>query len=83
MATAMYIKTTVLPGGKIEVSAPEFIEGQQATVLLFLKKNRMNRNELSLRFYAITPVGNYLKPQPRWMPMSGRSVTLGYASAAG
>jgi hypothetical protein len=38
MATAMYIKTTVLPGGRIEVSAPELVEGQQATVFVVLEE---------------------------------------------
>jgi hypothetical protein len=38
MATAMYIKTTVLPGGKIEVSVPESVAGQQATVFVVLEE---------------------------------------------
>jgi hypothetical protein len=38
MATAMYIKTTVLPGGRIEVSVPELVEGQQATVFVVLEE---------------------------------------------
>ena len=36
MATTMYVKTTVLPGGKIEVSMPELVEGQQATVFVVI-----------------------------------------------
>jgi hypothetical protein len=38
VATAMYIKTTVLPGGKIEVSMPELVEGQQATVFVMIEE---------------------------------------------
>jgi hypothetical protein len=34
MAIEIAIKTTVLPGGKIEVSIPELIAGQQATVIV-------------------------------------------------
>lgn len=34
MATAVRVKTVVLPGGKIEVSAPELIPGQRATVFV-------------------------------------------------
>jgi len=34
MAIEIAIKTTVLPGGKIEVSVPELIAGQQATVIV-------------------------------------------------
>lgn len=39
MATAMYIKTVVLPGGKIEVSMPELVEGQHATVFVVVDEN--------------------------------------------
>ena len=38
VATAMYIKTTVLPGGKIEVRMPELVEGQQATVFVVIEE---------------------------------------------
>lgn len=39
MATAMYIKTIVLPGGKIEVSMPELVEGQHATVFVVVDED--------------------------------------------
>ena len=38
MATAMYIKTAVLPGGKVEVSAPELVVGQQVTVFVVIEE---------------------------------------------
>jgi len=34
MTIEIAIKTTVLPGGKIEISAPELIPGQQALVVV-------------------------------------------------
>lgn len=37
MATAVHIKTTVLPGGKIEISAPELIPGQRANVFVVIE----------------------------------------------
>lgn len=37
MATEVRIKTTVLPGGRIEISRPELIPGQQATVVVTIE----------------------------------------------
>ncbi len=37
MATEICIKTTVLPGGRIEISRPELIPGQQATVVVTIE----------------------------------------------
>jgi len=37
MATAVYITTTVLPGGKIEVSAPELPPGKRASVFVVIE----------------------------------------------
>ena len=34
MTIEIAIKTIVLPGGKIEISAPELVAGQQATVIV-------------------------------------------------
>jgi hypothetical protein len=34
MATEVRIKTRVLPGGKIEISTPQLIPGQEATVVV-------------------------------------------------
>jgi hypothetical protein len=38
MATALHIKTTVQPGGKIEISAPELAEGQQVNVFVVVEE---------------------------------------------
>ncbi len=37
MSTEVRIKTTVLPGGRIEISRPELIPGQQATVVVTIE----------------------------------------------
>ena len=37
MATEVRVKTVVLPGGKIEISTPELILGQRATVVVTIE----------------------------------------------
>ncbi len=37
MANAVHIKTTILPGGKIEISAPELPSGKQADVFVVIE----------------------------------------------
>ena len=37
MASAIYIQTTVLPGGKIEVVSPELAPGQRANVFVVIE----------------------------------------------
>jgi len=37
MTTEIRVKTTVLPGGKIEISTPELIPGQHATVVVTIE----------------------------------------------
>jgi len=39
MATEVRVKTIVLPGGKIEISTPELIAGQYATVVVTIEDN--------------------------------------------
>jgi hypothetical protein len=39
MATEVRVKTIVLPGGKIEISTPELIPGQHATVVVTIEDN--------------------------------------------
>ena len=39
MATEVRVKTVVLPGGKIEISTPELIPGQRATVVVVVEDN--------------------------------------------
>ena len=39
MTTKLRVKTVVLPGGKIEISNPELIPGQRATVVVMIEDN--------------------------------------------
>ena len=39
MTTEIRVKTTVLPGGRIEISMPELIPGQHATVVVTIEDN--------------------------------------------
>lgn len=40
MATELRVKTIVLPGGKIEISTPELIPGQHATVVVMIEDDK-------------------------------------------
>jgi hypothetical protein len=39
MSTEVRVKTVVLPGGKIEISTPELIQGRHATVVVTIEDN--------------------------------------------
>ena len=41
MSTEIRVKTIVLPGGKIEIRAPELIPGRRATVVITIEDNEM------------------------------------------
>ena len=38
MAVEIAIETTILPGGKVEVSSPVFVPGQRATVIVKIEE---------------------------------------------
>ena len=42
MAIELRMKTRVLPGGKIEISAPELIAGQEATIVVTVEESKLN-----------------------------------------
>ena len=42
MAIEVRMKTKVLPGGKIEISAPELIAGQEATIVVTVEDYKLN-----------------------------------------
>jgi hypothetical protein len=42
MAIELRIKTKVLPGGKIEISVPELIAGQEATIVVTVEDYKLN-----------------------------------------
>ncbi len=43
MATELRVETVVLPGGKIEISRPELVPGQRATVVVMIEDNESLR----------------------------------------
>jgi hypothetical protein len=55
MATEIHITTTVLPGGKIEVSAPELIPGQRADVFVVVKNERPVKKRRAVDILAEFP----------------------------
>lgn len=55
MATAVRVKTVVLPGGKIEVSAPELIPGQHATVFVVVEEDEPIEKRHALDILAELP----------------------------
>lgn len=74
MATAVRVKTVVLPGGKIEVSAPELVAGQHATVFVVVEEDdepREKRHALDilaelpghLEFHTAEEVDRYLEEE--------------------
>ena len=44
MPTEVRIKTVVLPGGKIEISTPELIPGQRATVVVTVEDDEPTKS---------------------------------------
>lgn len=42
MSIEVRVKTKVLPGGKIEISAPELIAGQEATIVVTVEDDKPN-----------------------------------------
>ncbi|HZS79730.1 MAG TPA: hypothetical protein VFA41_24175 [Ktedonobacteraceae bacterium] len=40
MAIEVRVQTVVLPGGRIEISTPELVPGQQATVTITVEDNK-------------------------------------------
>jgi hypothetical protein len=49
MTIEIAIKTTVLPGGKIEISAPQLIAGQQATVIVKIEEEQPEKLTITER----------------------------------
>ncbi|HEY7349527.1 MAG TPA: hypothetical protein VH599_14520 [Ktedonobacterales bacterium] len=55
MATAVHIKTTVLPGGKIEISAPELPPGKQANVFVVIEDEEPKEKRHVLDILSTVP----------------------------
>ncbi|MGH2593275.1 MAG: hypothetical protein ACRDGG_07160 [Anaerolineae bacterium] len=43
MSTAIQIETTILPGGRIEISAPELIPGRPARVFVIVEEEQVEK----------------------------------------
>ncbi|MGH2493349.1 MAG: hypothetical protein ACRDIV_01460 [Ktedonobacteraceae bacterium] len=46
MAIEVRVKTKVLPGGKIEISAPELIAGQEATIVVTVEDSKSSERHV-------------------------------------
>lgn len=55
MANAVHIKTTILPGGKIEISAPELPSGKQADVFVVIEGKEPAKQRRALDILAEAP----------------------------
>jgi hypothetical protein len=49
MTIEIAIKTTVLPGGKIEISTPQLVAGQQATVIVRVEEEPIEKLTITER----------------------------------
>lgn len=55
MATAVHIKTTILPGGKIEISAPELPPGKQVDVFVVVEGEEPTKKRRALDILEKAP----------------------------
>jgi hypothetical protein len=60
MTIEIAIKTTVLPGGKIEIIAPELIAGQQATVIVKVESEQPEKLTITERLARANYYGGAL-----------------------
>jgi hypothetical protein len=64
MKTALRLETTVLPGNRLELSAPELPEGAKVEVVVFLAEQQSPQRISMLEFLETLPPG----PSPRCFP---------------
>lgn len=57
MQTALRMETTVLPGHRLEISAPELLEGAKVEVIVVLPEKRAPARQPMLEFLATLPPG--------------------------
>lgn len=55
MATEVRVKTVVLPGGKIEISTPELIPGQRATVVVTVEEDEQVKSPHVIDILTTSP----------------------------
>ncbi len=65
MQTSLRIETTVLPGHRVEVSAPELPEGAKVDVFVVLSEQSFPRRRSMLEFLATLPPGPLLFKTPQ------------------
>jgi hypothetical protein len=64
MQTTLRLETTVLPGHRLEVSAPELPEGAKVEVIVVLPKEEERQHVSVMDFLESLPPG----PSPRCFP---------------
>jgi hypothetical protein len=64
MQTALRLETTVLPGHRLEISAPELPEGARVEVIVVLPATLSPRRQSMLEFLATLPPGPLLFKTP-------------------
>lgn len=47
MSTAIQIETTILPGGRIDISSPELVSGQKARVFVIIEEAHTEKRPLA------------------------------------
>jgi len=57
MQTTLRVQTTVLPGHRLEVTAPELPEGAKVEVIVVLPENAQPRFHSALEFLESLPAG--------------------------
>jgi hypothetical protein len=64
MQAALRLETTVLPGHRLEMSAPELPEGAKVEVIVVLPEQRVPARRSMLEFLATLPPGPLLFKTP-------------------
>lgn len=57
MQTALHLETTVLPGHRLEISAPELPEGAKVEVIIVLSEKPQSQYASALEFLESLPPG--------------------------
>ncbi len=64
MQTALRLETTVLPGHRLEVTAPELPEGAKVEIIVLLPEQPAPRRMSMIEFLATLPPGPLLFKTP-------------------
>lgn len=80
MQAALRVQTTILPGHRLEIAAPELPEGATVEVLVVWSAEPSPRRQSMLDFLAPLPPGPLLFPTPE---EANQSIQHGSVDAAG